>query len=209
MVLPFAPARAASSYPNRLQASSTAPPSATSCLVDWIALGWFTRHGTRRPAVFLLITWLLPLLQQLFPSSHHPCQAPIVVVLTRFTLHDTLNESNPRRLWDPGKVLIVSSLQNSSAFASAKNLTMVPIERVFHHVQGEPAAAAACGKGSTPATRVWLLLLTMMQQRVDPLMSPLPLTMMRALSICVFRSLFRSLFHYFHPSLTRPTVPNI
>ena len=42
---------------------------------------------------------------------------------------------------------------------------------------------------------------------IDPLMSPLRLTMMRALPMPIY--CFRSLFHYCHPSLSRPTVPNI
>ena len=87
-------------------------------------------------------------------------------------------------------------------------LSFLPLH---HHVQGKPAAAAASGKGSrTPAVRVcsWMLLLTMVRQHIwDNTQS----RQSKHSSRCPLTTLLPipSLFHYSHPILSRPAVPNI
>ena len=225
MALPFALARDDSSYPNRLQASSMAPHrphcyDVAETVFGTIRCERYAKRmcSARRATVFLTG---LPLLQQPpFPSSRHPHQAPIVSLTPSSTPGHPYK--NPRRVWDPGielvKWLLLLSFHHHdhTTINLGDNIPMVfalvvattDFRLLFHYLHPSfhhhDHTTINLGDDISVDSRRRLAIDILPPAQSTQAHGESPLTM-GALSIY----LFRSLFHYCHPSLSRPTVPNI
>ena len=128
-------------------------------------------------------------------------------VNTRFTL----NESNTRRVWDPGIECDDQADGGCSYFILSFYYCRILSFLYPHHHQAQGASSTAtdalcCDGLATMASTMLTVTTACLKRRVwDPGKSSTLIDKATRRRLYVFRSLF----HYLHPSLSRPTVPNI